>query len=393
MLAATIVGIGGLMLGGCGGSTSKQVASETRAVAPTRASTTAPSTTASTAASVAASPELIVCQEEPGSPVVALDALSGGPEKVAVTPVTSFSGVSEKSCGVSPDLSKLADLSETSDGSKVAGYLPAGGGSFVNLSGHNSSSYSDTPVNDRDPLFNPVSGELWWEVEEAGERASLWVATASGGPPRYEGVNHLGGNLAGFTSGNEPIAVRLTTSPDSTRAAFTTKEVLHEQGIALMIGASQTLTADCIRRSSGCGLARIAFLEGHQSSAACHSFLGFASDSAVVCQNEDNGSQRFDRLGFRITGSKVKITSVTSLTPPTDMLVSTAQVAPDGKTLWYVAGREAGAEGTPETNLYVVPTGSPTTEPMPVTLTPPGSLAPTALVAGWRWEGRFVPGT
>jgi hypothetical protein len=342
------------------------------------------------------SPELVMCREVPGSHVVELDALRGGPDGVAVTPVASFPGVPEKTCLASPDLSKLAVLSEASDGSKVAGYMRVGGG-FVGLSGHNSNSYSDTPVSDVDPLFNPVSGELWWMVEESGDREShwsMWSAPVGGGSPHSHGPNNLGGNLAAFTAAGEPIAVSLHTSPDGTLAAFTTKDVWHEDGIELTIGRVNALTADCVRHAShSCGLAQIPFLEGDQSSVVCEVFIGLTSNSAFVCQVKDQwGRQLFDRLDFKLAGSRVKITNDTSLTPPTNMILSDAQVAPDGQTLWYLASRQSASEPTQQTSLYILPTDTPTAEPAPVTLTPSGAVTAAAQVAGWRWHGRFRPG-
>lgn len=378
-----------LVATGCGSSAAPSTSTASAKPAAASTASLAAKTTPSTPAS--SSPELIVCEEEPGSRVVELSALSGGAEGVSARSVASFSDVSEKTCALSPDLSKLAELSETSDSSKVAGYLPAGGGSFVNLSGHNSNSYSNTAVIDVGPLFSPTSGDLWWMAQE-GSGFSLWSAPAAGGAPENHGAAQLGGNLVDFTPTGEPIAVSLARSPDGTLAAFTTKEVLHEEGIELTIGRASALTADCVHSNHGCGLAQVPFLEGAQSSVACQTFIGFVSNSAVVCQNNENGLQRFDRLDFRLAGRAVKVTDDTPLTPSTQMLIGGVVVSPDGKTLWYTASREASeTQPSAETHLYIVPTEEPTSEPSPVSVTPEVSLA-TIIMAGWRWHGHFQSG-
>jgi hypothetical protein len=371
------------LVGGCGGSTtasqSTVAASAAQTSAATAATTTAPQST---------SPELIVCEEETASRDAPVSALSGGPEGVTMTPVTTFSGLTAEGCVLSPDLSKFAEISDASDGSKVAGYLPAGGGAFVNLSGHNSNGYSDTPVIDMDPVFNPMTGDLWW-TEESGNSDRLWSAHTAGSAPVDQGSANLGGNLAGFTASGEPVAVALVSSPDGSLAAFTTKEVWHEDGIALEIGSAKALTASCTRHPTGCGLAEIQFLEGDESPPPCETFLGFASDTAIVCQNEPNGTKRFDRLEFQRAGKKIKVTSDAPLTPPTQMLIGGVRISPDGKTLWYTATRQASqTESSPEAHLYIVSTGRSTAEPSPVSLQPEMSLS-SIIMAGWRWHGHF----
>lgn len=377
-----------LLVIGCGGASRPVAASHASTYASDTVSTAA--TTTPTASS--ASPELIVCQEEPGSRAIQLDALSGDAEGVTVAPVASFSNLSEKTCSVSPDLTKLAELSETSDGSKLAGYVPAGGGGFVNLSGHDSNSYSDTPVEDQDPLFNPVTGELWWMVNENGGD-SLWSAPTTGGSLHDHGPNRLGGNLAAFTAAGEPLASSMPTSPDGSLTAVNSDAELDVSGDQLTIGKSSAFAASCHDNVTDCpGAASITFSEpSYQSSVACESFIGFASDSAFICRVNDNGRERFDRLSFKLEGHQLKIISDVPLTPPTQMALGGVRVSADGKTLWYIATRQAtpGDSNEQQANLYVIRTDTPTPEPAPAVLTPAIPLA-TITMAGWRLHGQFI---
>jgi hypothetical protein len=382
---------------GCGGA-SKPVAA-TNASAPVSDTSSAVSTATTTPPPASTAPELIFCQEEPGSLVIQLAALSGGPEGVTVTPLSTFSNVLEKTCNVSPDLTKLAQLSETSDGSKLAGYLPAGGG-FVNLSGHDSNSYSDTPVTDESLLFNPATGELWWTT--AGQ---IWSSAVNGGTPEYHGTGLVGA----FSAASEPLPYPVSTSPDKSIGVIEKQlEELSGQsgsGLGLAIGKPGALDAACQDRTvhgneipavstlvSQCpGVANVVLPE-----TTCKFFIGFVSASAFVCQTDKDGNESFDRLTFTIEGRRVKIVSDVPLTPPTQMYLDVAheaaQVAPDGQTLWYTATRRATpTESSEQTSLYVIPTGTPTAEPAPVSLTPETAVTASTEMAGWRWHGKFLP--
>lgn len=386
---------------GCGG-TSKPVAA-TNASAPASDTSSAVSVATTTPPPAATSPELILCQEEPSSLVIQLAALSGGPEGVTVTPLSTFSNVLEKTCIVSPDLTKLAQLSEPSDGSKLAGYLPAGGGSFVNLSGHDSSSYSDTPVTDESPLFNPATGELWWTTD-----GQVWSSAVSGGTPEY----HDTGSVGAFSADGEPLPYPVPTSPDGSIGAIEKpNEELSGQsgsGLGLVIGKPSVLDAACQNRAGHAGketLTVATYVEQCPGVASvvlpettCKFFIGFVSASAFVCQTDDDGNERFDRLSFKLDGHTIKIRSDMPLTPPTQMYLDVAheaaQVAPDGRTLWYTATRRATPTETSEqTTLYVIPTGTPTVEPAPVSLTPEIAVTTSTAMAGWRWRGKFLPGS
>jgi hypothetical protein len=326
-----------------------------------------------------------------------LVALSDSPTGVTVTSLNTFSNVLEKTCNVSSDLSKLAQLSEPSDGSKLAGYLPAGGGSFVNLSGHNSNSYSDTPVTDAGPLFGPGTGELWWTIGD-----QVWSSVETDGTPEYHGT----GSVGGFSATGEPLPSPVPTSPNGSIGAIDTPdEELPGQariGVGLAIGKPAALNAACQNRARRAGketLTVATFAEQCPGIASvilpettCKLFVGFVSASAFVCQVDSDGNERFDHLSFKTTGHTVKIVSEMPLTPPTQMYLNAVEVSPDGQTLWYTATRRATPPGqTEQTSLYIVPTRTPTAEPMPVSLTPQISLE-AITVAGWRWHGQFLPG-
>jgi len=342
-----------------------------------------------------ASPELLLCQEAPGSRTRQLEALSGGPEGVTVTSLASFSGVSEKTCSVSPDLTKLAEISETSEGSKVAGYLPAGGSSFVNLSGHASNGYSGTTHTDEQPLFDPVTGDLWWTSERHVRSSAL-----NGGKPQ----DHGSGQVGAFTAAGEPRVYKWSRSPDGSVEVFAKnlEEIHYSQGLGLAIGRSRDVSASCEDRAGknpspggvgaadfirACpGVARVAF------ETTCDSFVGLISDSAFICGLTKDGGQRFYRVTFAINGNQVKIVSHVPLTPATMMEIGWTVVSPDGRTLWYLATSGGSTpESTEQTKLYIVSTATPTPEPSPVSLTPETSLA-TITMTGWRWHGRFLPG-
>jgi hypothetical protein len=403
-----------LLIAGCGGSGTPAVAHANASTTGTALATplsTTPTTSASTtsASTSTGPPEAIFYQNESDSGQLA--AMSGAPGGLSVTPLASFSEESsDESPGLdiytfSPDLSKQAAIATTSDGSKVAGYIPAGGGSFVNLSGHDSNGYSDAPVTDEAPQFNPASGELWWT---SGKH--VWSAAVSGGSPQDHGV----GSFVAFNASGEPVASSLATSPDGTLTAIEDNPMAIEdngaQNSTFVIGKSSVLTPSCQQPASTgkptefpalalnaeaivrkCpGSASVTFAENTKPS--CQSFIGFVSDSAFVCQTYEANSRSFDLLTFKIEGNKVKVLHEASLAPPTQMDLHESAVAPDGKTLWYVGVRNASATNpTEQTNLYVIPTNTLTPEPSPVSLTPQTAITGYDHLIGWRWHGHLLP--
>jgi hypothetical protein len=385
----------GLLVAGCGGSSGDAVVAHgatTTDAAPSTPVNAMPTTPVSVSSN---SPELILCREEqPDSPQ--LVALAGSSQGVSVTQLVSFSGADQTTtCSVSPDLTKLAELSTTSEGSKVAGYLSAGGGGFVNVSGHETNGYSGVAHIDEEPLFDPVSGELWWI--SAGD---IWSSALNGAKPQ----NHGAGQVAAFTATGEPRAYRWSQSPDGSVEAFgkELEEIHYSQGLGVAIARSSDVTASCEDRVAkdpspegagasdflnACpGVARVAF------ETTCDSFVGLISDSEFICGLTEANGQRFYRVAFTIDGDQVKIVSHVQLTPATTMKIGWVAVSPDGKELWYLATSGATTpESTEQTKLYIVPTGGPTSEPSPVMVTPETSLAAASL-KGWRWKGRWLDG-
>ena len=387
-------------------STTETTLAPTLNTTPTTPTTPVSTTPASTSTGP---PEAIFHQSESDSDQLA--ALSGGPGGLSVTPLASFSEESsDESPGLniytfSPDLSKQAAIATTSDGSKVAGYIPAGGGSFVNLSGHDSNGYSDAPVTDEAPQFNPASGELWWT---SGKH--VWSAAVSGGSPQDHGV----GSFVAFNASGEPVASSLAASPDGTLTAIEDNPMAIEdngaQNSTFVIGKSSVLTPSCQQPASTgkptefpalalnaeaivrkCpGSASVTFAENTKPS--CQYLTGFVSDSAFVCQTYEANNRSFDLLTFKIEGNKVRILHEVSLAPPTQMDLKDSAVAPDGKTLWYVGVRNASAtDPTEQTNLYVIPTNTVTPEPSPVSLTPQTAITSEDQLIGWRWHGHLLP--
>jgi hypothetical protein len=277
----------------------------------------------------------------------------------------------------------------------VAGYLPAGGGGFVNVSGHETSAYSGVPHADGASLFNPVTGDLWWT---SGRH--VWSSALNGGKPQDHGAVLLGA----FTATGEPRAYKWSLSPDGSVKAFAKdfENIHYSQGLGLAIGRSRDVTVACEDHAgrepspggigasdfvSACpGVARIAF------ETTCDTFVGLISDSELICGLTKESGQRFYRVGFVISGDQVKIVSHVPLTPATTMAIRWTAVSPDGQTLWYMAtsGNET-PEATEQTNLYIVSTTSPPPEPSPVSVTPATSLA-AATLAGWRWHGHWLDG-
>jgi hypothetical protein len=341
---------------------------------PTEETSTPGSTsTTTTTASSSESPELLLCASEPGSTTRQVLALSGGSGGVSASPLASFPNASESTCAVSPDLTKLAEISETSDGSTVAGYVPTGGGSFVNLSGHNSGSYSDTPVKDEHPMFDPVTGDLWWTSNEHS-----WSVPVTGGTPHEHGTGLFGG----FGPAGEPAGAQVLTSPDGSLGGTANIDVVEAAyDLRVTIGKARTLTA-CAGQDQCPGEASITL------PASAHTLAGFVSDSAMVCQVYGSGGEQFNLISFKIVGRSIKVVREVSLTPPTQMKLGAALLSPDGKTLWYIGARSGSEQGS----LYVVPTSTPTAEPSPVSITPTSSLTTTDQMIGWRWHGRVVLG-
>jgi hypothetical protein len=392
---------------GCGSSSpSSSTASSAQPVANTSTSQTSSSpgsqTTPATAAGASnSSPELILCQHEGSSTQVM--ALSGGAEGVSITSLASFSA-DEAGCSVSPDLTKLAELSTTSEGSKVAGYVPASGGSFVDAAGHETNGYSGASITDEGPLFDPVTGDLWWNSE-----GHVWSSSLNGTQPQEHGT----GRVQGFSPSGEPSADPWTVSPDGSLEAYVNHE---EPGgytfqVGLAIGPTSAITSACENRGSpgnesaaasnlvsDCrGVASTSF-EGdgcHIAETTCESFVGLISDSQFILESTPTSQQqRFYRITFRLAGGKIDIVSRVAITPPTTKAIEWAGVSPDGKTLWYLtkAGGsepEATEQGAPE--LYIVPTDTTTEHPTSVSVTPATSLANMSLV-GWRWHEHWYGG-
>jgi hypothetical protein len=292
-------------------------------------------------------------------------------------------------------LTKLANLSTTSEGSTVAGYLPAGGGGFVNVSGHETNGYGGTTHTDEAAQFNPVTGELWWT---SGRH--VWSSALNGSQPQ----DHGAGQFGAFTATGEPRTYQWSLSPDGSVKAFAKnlEEIHYSQGLGLAIGRSGDVTAACEGHAarepspegigardfvSACpGVARIAF------ETTCDSFVGLISNSEFICGLTKDSGQRFYRVGFAISGAQVKIVSRVPLTPVTTMTIGWTAVSPDGKTLWYMATSGGSTpESTQQTRLYIVPTSTPTPEPSPVSVTPATSIE-GAFLTGWRWHGHWLDG-
>jgi hypothetical protein len=73
----------------------------------------------------------------------------------------------------------MAAVEHNAAGNVVAGYVPAGGGPFVNLAGNETRGFSDQAVTDGQPRFDWTTGELWWQSNYA-----LWSASVTAKQPK-----------------------------------------------------------------------------------------------------------------------------------------------------------------------------------------------------------------
>jgi hypothetical protein len=378
------------VLAGCGGSSQPTVAvSSTATVASTTQSMT------STQPSV---PELLYCVETSGVTAGSeVEALTYEAAHVAGRPIASFATACGEGTNVysyAPDISKQATTSSegATDGSVMAGYLPAGGG-FVNLSGHEGSAYGDTAVHDADPFIDPKTEELWWIREEH----QVWSAPLSGegqARPHGRAPDYGNGSISGFNPNGEPLPLPLSMSPDGALAAAVS-------GSRVAVGQPHVFTAACLDRAfaagdgeyydfqrSPCpGITEVAYA----NPADCTAFVGFVSNRSFICET---GAER---SGFALTllslsfraGRAIASPRLT-LAPPMHQVLQDIEVSPDGKDVWFVGVRHPLEDNT-ESSLYVLPTSTPTRRPAPVTVIPEDLLTTNGQVVGWRWQGQTWP--
>jgi hypothetical protein len=408
LLTLSLLTLGPLVVAGCGGSGTSGAAHANASTTETALATslnTTPTTSSSAPSTSTGSPELVLCLHEPNSSSQLL-ALSGGAEGVSVTPLASFAGAGESTaCSVSPDMTKLAALSTTPEGSNVAGYYPNGGGAFVNVSGHESNGYSGVSHADGDPLFNPATGELWWSSE-----GHMWSSALNGATPQERGE----GRVEGFAVSGAPSPNSVSSSPDGSVEAYINLQEMEENNreVGLAIGPTHALGVACQNRAdkgvytpavsqlvSACpGVGSTTFsAEGcHTASTTCEAFIGFISDSEYIVEStpapsSSGGGERFYRVAFKIDNGQIKVVSRVPITPSTTMTIGWATISPNGESLWYVTKNSNSTyEATEATKLYIVPTHTATSEPSPVSVTPATSLA-AASVTGWRSNGHWRP--
>lgn len=275
----------------------------------------------------------------------------------------------------SPNLTEVAGTSSESDGSNVAGYFVGPGGAFVNLSGHSSKVFTDMVVDDQTPIFDPVTGDLWWSRGN-----EMWSAPLHGGSARPEGP----GMVAGFTPQGAPLRVPLVSSPDgsiSATYADNTWGTLVPTPVDITLGPTTASTTKCTESTLGASACpNVATLEP----ANCFDFDGFVSDKSFVCFD----GEHYDLETFTLDGTTATVTGSLQLTPNTSLSIEGGLVDPSGKRLWFTD--RGGA-------LYVIPTTSPTAEPTPTSVsvgqqTMGGSaFAAGGFVVGWCWNGKMQP--
>jgi hypothetical protein len=384
-----LAGLAALPLAAVGCGSSGKSAATTRASKASAAAPAAKTPATKPAASSSTNvPELIICEAD-SQTSGELDAFSSRPTGVTSVLLTHFAARCSESANLytfSSDLSKMATTSQSSDGSTVAGYDPANNGTFVDLSGHHNNSYSNAQVTDSNPLFNPATGELWWN-----SNGHMWAASASGGPPEDEGP----GEIAAFTASGEPLQPNegLVDSPGGLQAAVRGGNN-GTGGPSLAIAKPNVLTPACQKRvldtGRQCPGVTMVPIDNDPNGSACK-FTGFVSNSEFVCLVGGGGGEQFDL--FSIDSSKHRATYTMALTPPTNLKLGRGYVSPDGKTLWYTGIHEDPEETAQEQlHLFVVPTDSYSAEPSPAAVTAPESLNSNGAVIAWRWHGHLLPG-
>ncbi|HVV77346.1 MAG TPA: hypothetical protein VHC43_15050 [Mycobacteriales bacterium] len=381
---------------GCGGGTSTPQ-SHPQTVATVDPGDSTPSTTSASAAD-----GLVVCIDQASQPgdearTGDLELLAGGPDDLTESELS----VVANGCpgfddvyNFSPDLTDEASTQSTSDGSTVAGYLSTADGSFTDLSGHSDGGFTDQPVSDSGPIFNPETGDLWWNRGQ-----HMWSATLPDGTAEDMGSGYVGG----FTPAGDPLATAILTSPDGKVAATYSEPVdTVESGDSaqVLVGATSAFTSACTDRAysvvkdyeqgltednvfgqlaaSCSGLASLTVKN-------CFTFNGFVNDSSFVCF--DGVHYQLD--SFSVHGRHATVTGAIQLTPNTNLTINGGVVDPSGSDLWF-----ADSSGS----VYVVSATTPTSDPTPTSVSVgensaggTGQFWTDGLVVGWRSPGAMQP--
>ena len=276
----------------------------------------------------------------------------------------------------SRDFARQAIVSQGTTGVS-AGYVPPNQSDavgFVDASGVISAS-----SNASTPIFNPVSGQLWWAQDGA-----LYSSTV---PPTTP-VNHGPGLLFSFTVGGQAMPTSTFTSPDGSLVAVAT---LH----GFTYGASDAMTSTCVQSylsAAGTATSTLpsgAFCGGTDvttgaGTGACDQMIGWITDSSVACLAGNAASGYPNEIAvYSLTAAT--LTQATVIATPSDTSIYHAQASPDGKYVLYTA------TNTPVTTLNLVATDGSDAHGT----TPLGSWTSaltSGAILGWvRPDGQLVP--
>ncbi len=350
---------------------------------------TTPVTTASSGAL-----ELLACEESQtgsSSKVVGLRYENGA---ITSSPLANFAKAEKERCPVSANLAYMAATERNAAGNLVAGYVPNGGGAFVNVAGSEKRGFSDEPVVDQDPRFNWATGDLWWTTNN-----EMWSASITVKQPRMR--DNSANVLNGFSPAGEPeeqpwqqsLAGKVVfMQPNAEAYGLTSNEIVVG---TLVTGPG--LDPECEKNDRGSiepfaeasGCKGLSSFDVNQN---CQVIVGFVSTSAYVCQELNGTDTRFSLA--KLVGQGKTPSKATPLTPKTQQTLKWAEVTPDGKSLWFSTSEQNGASGatagetgtaggeTEATHIYVVPTLSYTANPTPATGN--SELGSEALPIAWR---------
>ncbi len=338
--------------------------------------------------------ELLACEESQSSSSSTVVALRYENGAIASSPAATFAKAEKDGCPVSSDLADMAATEHNAAGNVVAGYVPNGGGAFVNVAGAEKRGFSDEAVVDQQPRFNWTTGDLWWMTNN-----EMWSASITAKQPQVR--DKSANTLNGFSPTGEPEELVWQQSLEG-KVVFMqpSGEEYNLTGNGIVVGTLVTgpgLDAACEKGYGGSiePFAEVSGCKGVSSfdlSQDCRVIVGFVSTSAYVCQESNGSGTRFSLAKVVAKGKTPP--KATALTPETQQTVKWAEVTPDGKSLWFSTsettgesggtGSETGTAGggTEATHIYVVPTSSYSANPVPATGN--SELGSEASLIAWR---------
>jgi hypothetical protein len=354
-----------------------------------------PATTASSGAL-----ELLACEESQSSNSSSVVALRYENGAMTSSPVASFAKAEKDGCPVSANLAYMAAVEHNAAGNVVAGYVPAGGGPFVNLAGNETRGFSDQAVTDGQPRFDWTTGELWWQSNYA-----LWSASVTAKQPKVQNksVNVLDGFSLTGRPEEQPWQQSLEGKVEFLQPNGEEYNLTDNEIVVGTLVSGPGLTTACENQpylgvssfAEGSGCKGVAAFDVSQN---CRTIIGFVSTSQYVCQESNGAGTRFSLA--TVVGKGAKPSKATPLTPETQQTLKWAEVTPEGKSLWFstsetggengaVEGEAGTAEGTTEaTHLYAVSTATYTSNPTPVM--GKVELGSEALPIAWRHREKLM---